>query len=68
MTNAPRPLSMAERGRLGGLTTAHRMTQEERTRRAAKGGAAALEKLGKVHYARMSLIRTGRLPREKRDQ
>ena len=66
MTDAPRPLSMAERGRLGGLTAAHRMSPEERTRRAAKGGAAALEKLGKAHYVRMTLIRAGRLPKEKR--
>lgn len=63
MTDKPRPLSMAERGRLGGLTAAQRMTPEARTRRAEKANAAWMEKHGRAELLRMSYQRTGRLPR-----
>lgn len=61
-----RPLSMAERGRLGGLTAAQRMTPEARIRRAEKANAAWMERYGRAELLRMSYQRTGRLARKER--
>lgn len=47
--------SHEEAGRLGGLTAAHRMTAEERSERARKGGMAVLEKYGRGHMLRLRL-------------
>lgn len=58
------PLSMAERGRLGGLDAAQKLGPDGRRRRAAKGGAATADKHGKAHYVRAALIRWGRLPKD----
>jgi hypothetical protein len=61
-----RPLTHSERGRLGGLTAAQRMTPEARIRRAEKANAAWMEKHGRAELLRMSYQRTGRLPRKER--
>ncbi len=44
-----------EVGRLGGLTAAHRMTPEQRSERARKGGEAVMEKYGRAHMLRLRL-------------
>lgn len=63
MSGEPRPLTHAERGRLGGLTAAQRMTPDARRRRAEKASAAWMEKYGRAALVRMSYQRAGRLPR-----
>lgn len=50
-------MNRQQAGRLGGLTSAHRMTPEERQRRAMKGGEAVLEKHGPAHFYRMNLAK-----------
>ncbi|MCC6269601.1 MAG: hypothetical protein FIB00_11930 [Chloroflexi bacterium] len=62
----PRKLTASERGRLGGLTAAQRMTPEARIRRAEKANAAWMEKHGRAELLRMSYQRTGRLARKGR--
>jgi len=54
-------LTKAEAGRLGGLTTAHNLGADGVKRRASKGGAATLAKLGRAHFARAAYMRWGRL-------
>lgn len=61
-----RPLTHAERGRLGGLTAAHNMTPEARKRRAEKAGRAFVEKYGLAAMVRLNHQRNGRLPRKER--
>ena len=44
-----------ESGRLGGLTAAHKLTPEQRSERARKGGEAVMAKYGKAHLLRLRL-------------
>lgn len=66
MSAERRPLTPAERGRLGGLTAAHNLGPEGVKRRGAKGGQATLEKLGKAHFLRLAHKSHGRLSPEKK--
>jgi len=58
-----RPLDHAERGRLGGMRAAERMTPAERSWRAEKGAAGLASKLADVgidpqhHYFRLAMRR-----------
>lgn len=56
-------LTPAERGRLGGLTAAHRLGREGVAARGRKGGEATLEKYGRAQFVRLNHIRTGKLGR-----
>jgi hypothetical protein len=52
-------LSPQQKGRLGGLTAADRMSAEARSERARKGGEALAAKRGSAYFARMALHRHG---------
>lgn len=57
----PRKLTRSEIARLGGLTSSHNMSADQRSARARKAGLAARDKLGPAHYLRMAHIKNGRL-------
>lgn len=54
-----KPLTHAQRGKLGGLTAAARMTAQQREDRALAGANAVLEKYGRSHFVRMALRKNG---------
>ncbi len=64
MTEPRRKLTPQEIGKLGGLTSSHNMSADQRQARARKAGLAAREKLGPAHYLRMAHVRHGRLTKK----
>jgi hypothetical protein len=56
---ARKKLTPQQKGRLGGLTAADRMSAEARSERARKGGEALAAKRGSAYFARMALHRHG---------
>lgn len=64
MTNEQPKLTHAERGRLGGLTTAMRPhAHEEAVARGKKGGSANVEKNGRLALIKANHMRNGKIPR-----
>lgn len=53
-------LTKRQAGQLGGLTTAHKLGETGRRRRARKGGEATLAKYGRAHYVRMAWAKKGK--------
>lgn len=56
-----KPLSHAERGRLGGLARADKYTKDELALFGAPGGQRTAELYGRAHFARLAFRRHGRL-------
>lgn len=61
MTGERKPLTHAERGKLGGLRAKMTNTPEQRRQWGSKGGSTTVERHGAYHMTRLAYIRHGRL-------